>query len=175
MHPLDESARLQIIRWSRGVVTGTLDSNAYLSRLEDLTGGDIRVDKLERRILDGAVCSTALIEILEDLSGDFNLWLLADLPPSWVAEILEASHLNPLFPSERKLDRSINDEARNYKDFIQRLIQIEELRPGSTLLVDQNARRSSIAIRLGLDVAIYVDPRRLRRDFGLWEIFPFDV
>jgi hypothetical protein len=109
-----------------------------------------------------------LTELLAELSSTFKLWFLLDLPTVWVTEILERL---PFVPPERIIDLSAYKPYSD-KDLFERLIQYEVLRPGSTLLADHDALRSSTAIRVGLDVAIYVDADRLRRDFGLWGILP---
>ena len=45
--------------------------------------------------------------------------------------------------------------------------------PGHTLWVDYHWPRTSEALRKGVDTAIFVDARRLRRDLALWRLMPF--
>lgn len=173
--PLDDASQLELILCSRELSAGILDAQNFLSKLQGLTDDEVSLDELEYRVLAEAVCATELKEIIKDLQEEFVLWLFADLPPSWVQTIVDTSHLEEVFPSERLLNLNVQSKAVDDEGLIRGLIKNGELHWGSALLVDRNARRSSTAIRMGLDAAIYVDPRRLRRDFRLWGIFPFDV
>ena len=52
------------------------------------------------------------------------------------------------------------------------LIAAEAILPGHTLWVDAHSPRTSAALRKGVDAAIFVDTRRLRRDLALWRLMP---
>jgi len=44
--------------------------------------------------------------------------------------------------------------------------------PGHAIWIDQNPHRAMIAIRRGLDAALFEDAPRLYRDLGLWGLVP---
>lgn len=168
--PEDESTFHQLQRTSRDFLQGGSDLVSYLATLEELSDQKIPAEDFEQRIQAGLKCDHMLAELIAELSSTFKIWLLLDLPTAWVTEILERL---PFVPPERIINLSVY-KPHSDKDLFVRLIQDEVLRPSSTLLVDHDAHRSSTAIRVGLDVAIYVDADRLRRDFGLWRILPIN-
>jgi hypothetical protein len=170
---MDEASRLLVIQLSHEFVAGALDRSSFLSRLEALMDSDVPPEVLELRILERAVPEQGLYEILQGLSPEFNLWLMADLPPLWVLSILDTTRLTLFFPSERILDLTLDSGMASNGCPFKALSQTGQLHSGATLLVDRNARRATAAIRQGWDVAIYVDAPRLRRDLGLWGILPF--
>ena len=59
-----------------------------------------------------------------------------------------------------------------FSGLLDTLIAHRVISPGHTLWVDHHSPRTSEALRKGVDAAIFVDARRLRRDLALWLLMP---
>jgi hypothetical protein len=106
--------------------------------------------------------------VLQDLAPRIRLGLLSDYPRPWLQEILERSELARFFaPAEIHCTADWPGA-----DLFTALTADGVIRPGHTLWIDYDSPRAGTAIRRGIDAALCVDVRRLRRDLGLWSILP---
>lgn len=161
---IDEDTSRSIFDLIRRLTSGMLNQEDFLAKIVSIERFEITTGHLKEEIFKRADVDPDFKCLLKDIKGNFTLWLLANLPETWVEEILHEKDLLVCFPAERVV--SINDDD----SFLSALHECESLKSGATLLVDWNARRANYAIRHGWDVAIYLDAARLRRDLELWRI-----
>jgi hypothetical protein len=123
---------------------------------------------LEQAMLAGAGILPGMAGLLEDLAPRARLGLLSDYPRPWLQAIMDRSELARIF-SPANIQYTAD---RPGADLFDALTAEGVIRPGSTLWVDYDSPRAMIAVRRGIDAALCVDARRLRRDLGLWGLVP---
>ena len=109
-----------------------------------------------------------VVGVLDDLAPRVRLGLLSDYPRPWLQTIMDGTELARFFSPE-EIHYTVDWQGA---DLFTALVAGGVIRPGHTLWVDYNSPRSGSAIRRGIDAALCVDVRRLRRDLGLWSILP---
>ncbi len=133
-----------------------------------LPGG---ADGLLPTMLAAATLPLGLEDLLAELAQSVRLGLVSDYPQPWLETILARSGLSRLFGAANICYTA----AWPGSDLFKALAAAGVIRPGHTLLVDHDSRRATAAIRRGIDAALYVDARRLRRDLGLWRLVPLEL
>ena len=114
-----------------------------------------------------------MTKLLDELSSRFSLSLLVDYPRCWLRLSSGWKNVRKYFPEEEYFyinDLGLDDEV----DIFSTLIERDLVQPGASLLIDYDPSRTAAILRAGLDAGIFVSPDRLRRDFGLWSIVPFN-
>jgi hypothetical protein len=147
-----------------------LTRTAFLSNVEAFTGETLPALELEQLILRNATIEPGLEELARELARKYRLSLLADIPPEWVEAIINKGFFKHIMISNRILDWRVPREEQEDTRILGSRIRMHELRQGSTLFVDREARRAMTIIRAGYDAAIYVNAERFRRDLQLWGI-----
>jgi hypothetical protein len=166
---MDGNTFLLLTRLSRRLSSESLTRENFLQEVHTIERLELIPTQLEKQILALSITDSELKGLLSDLQNQFTLWLIANLPDTWVEEILQQNRLLELFPIKQVISLKA---VRESGDFLVALNKSKSLERGSTLIVDRNALRANQTIRRGWDVAIYVDPVRLRRDLALWNILP---
>ena len=107
--------------------------------------------------------------LLSDPALTCEMRLVSDYPSVWLLPALARSGLAGVFPAA---EISYVADLGGFSGMFDALIARRVILPGNTLWVDYHSPRTSEALRKGIDAAIFVDARRLRRDFGLWRLAP---
>lgn len=146
-----------------------LDPAAFCRDAVQLTGSSVTTDELKRQLQQQVMLAfDDLPDLLVHLSPAFELYLASDYPRQWLFLALERTGLSRFFPPDRVCVLAEHDTGATYPELFTFLVAAEVIIPGSTLWVDHNSRRTTAALRAGIDAAIFVDVPRLRRDLALW-------
>ena len=108
--------------------------------------------------------------IISRIPEKFEIRLIADYPDEWYGRISDAKIIQEHFPKEKTIflpNLGCKDLER---DFIGSLSEMIGLPFEKGLLVDADIKRAVQAISINLPSIIYVDPRRLDREFILRKI-----
>jgi hypothetical protein len=108
-------------------------------------------------------------EMIRELAGTSEISLASDYPREWLIPSLSRSGLTP-YCHEHAIVYTAG--LGGYTGLFERLVAAGAIIPGHTMWVDFHSRRTSEALSKGIDAAIFVDARRLRRDLGLWGLVP---
>lgn len=156
----------------RELATGALSPAEYCQQALHLTRAHMQAAELERRIVDAIPLHADILRVVDALIGRYDVRLLANLPPYWLDGLMGRLDLAARFDADR-IAVAVDYHPRDLSaDLLSRLVDAGIIVPGRTLLVDDDPLRAETAIRAGLDAALFVDARRLYRDFGLWGLVP---
>jgi hypothetical protein len=127
----------------------------------------IKPETIINQILAFGIKSESIFEILNLLPKNYQFWLIVDYPESWIEKIIGNISFQNFFPIERRIPLSkfgLKNISPDLFEFLPRHIHLPIDR---CLLIDNNSKRAIRAINFGLPSLIYVDPRRLTREFKL--------
>lgn len=162
-NPLNESQRLALFDLERALFNGTLPVTDYFKRVNAAVAPQQALT-LESFLQEIEVDSGALL-VADDLRQNSQCILLSNYPPEWLAALDQRTGVCAHF------DRVLPLQGMGCEDdraaVFSRLYTAGELAAGTSLLVDANPFRTTMAIRRGVDAIIYVDERRLRRELRL--------
>lgn len=113
------------------------------------------------------------VTLLSEMAERYWLSLLSDYPAEWLEAILPGTRLTKAFSPGEIWYTADLAAGGDYDRLFAEAIRRGALRPGESLLIDHHSRRTTAALRHGIDTAIYVDVPRLRRDLALWALPPF--
>jgi hypothetical protein len=113
------------------------------------------------------------VTLLSEMAERYWLSLLSDYPAEWLEAILPGTRLTKAFSPGEIWYTADLAAGGDYDRLFVEAIRRGALRPGESLLIDHHSRRTTAALRHGIDTAIYVDVPRLRRDLALWALPPF--
>jgi hypothetical protein len=117
----------------------------------------------------GVAALPGMPEMVRELAATSEIFLASDYPPEWLLPALSHSGLAPYCPEDGVVYTA---GLGGYSGLFARLVEAGAIVPGHTIWVDSHSRRTSEALRKGIDAAIFVDAPRLRRDLGLWGLLP---
>lgn len=170
---LDASSQLILDGLEKALVIGEISPQVYCQRVIQQAGATIHPGELISSVLEFTPLLPGMLPLVKELSERVELGLVSDYPGPWLAPIIKRTGLAAYFPGGA--DQVIG-ELRikpDYTELFRSLIEWNVLKPGSSMWVDHNSLRCMAAIRQGIDVGIFVDARRLKRDLGLWGLMPF--
>ena len=107
--------------------------------------------------------------LLSDPMLTCEMRLVSAYPAVWLLPALARSGLAHCFLAD---EISYVADLGGFARVLDALIAAGVAMPGHTLWVDYHSPRTSEALRKGVDAAIFVDARRLRRDLALWRLMP---
>jgi hypothetical protein len=152
----------------RELAQGELAAADFCELAASAAGAPGMAQALPQAILARAKTLPRIAGLLADLAPHVRLGLVSDYPQPWLQAAMEDSELAGFFgPADRQYTASWHGA-----DLFATLTRGGVIRPGHTLWVDYDSPRAGIAIRCGIDAALCVDARRLRRDLGLWGLLP---
>ena len=134
--------------------------------LDAAPGGEF----FEHRVLslaEGVAAEPGMVSLIEEVALGSEVCLVSDYPAAWLLPALARNGLASHFPADKLFYIA---DLGGYATLFERLEAVGVIMPGHTLWVDAHSPRTSEALRRGIDAAIYVDARRLRRDLGLWRL-----
>ncbi len=158
----------------KALTTGEISPQAYCRQVIQQTRARTSPGELIAGVLERTALLPGMLPLIKELSERVDLGLVSDYPGEWVTPIIDRSGLSAYFPAGP--DQVIGELGAklDYAGLFRLLIERDVFKPGSSMWVDHNSLRCMAAIRQGIDVAIFVDARRLYRDLGLWGLVPFE-
>jgi FMN phosphatase YigB (HAD superfamily) len=156
----------------REVSTGALDSDVFCRRVTELPSVQIASEQLAADIEDRITLTPGILDLLDELRSTYQLYLLADYPDRWLRPLLQHTGLGQRFPDQSIIMASTDGGIRQAEDLQRALAAVQTAPLDEALVIDSEPRRVMAEIRAGIKAALFVDVRRLRREFVLRAMLP---
>lgn len=125
------------------------------------------VDELQVRLCRNAMVTPSVLETLDKLPVKYERWLIVDFPRDWFNAIQQRLGLGEFF----SLDRTLFTSELGLTHLVPEIFSQTTSRSGyprnEIILVDGDTPRAVQAVREGYSATIFIDARRLKRDFVL--------
>ncbi len=125
---------------------------------------------LKEKIISLLSVDTQVIGIINRIPEKLEIRLIIDYPDEWYRRISGMELLREHFPEEKTIILPRLGFKDIKHDFVATLPELIGLPFEKCLLVDADVKRAVQAISINLPSIIYVDPRRLNREFILRKI-----
>jgi FMN phosphatase YigB (HAD superfamily) len=152
-------------RLTEQLTLGQLDELAFYEKLCDIAHIDINPEAIREKIFEQIHSPTQVIEVINLLPIKFEPWLVVDIPLSWYERIFKISEIQSLFSTDHIIDLPESGLTRLIPDSFYFMTFKAHIPFERGLLIDASAKNCVQALNHGLQAAIYVDPRRLEREF----------
>jgi hypothetical protein len=166
--------RLELLDLEKALWTGAISTEDFCLGAIGLTGATLVVDDLLAEIPKRADPLPGMPGVIGDLAADYELALVSDYPRRWLLPAMQRGGLSRWFADETVFCVSEHAVSGEYPELFETLVTSKVIIPGSSLWVDHNPSRTSVAIRQGIDASVFVDADRLYRDLGLWGLVPLE-
>jgi len=170
---VDAGLQLVLYGLEKALTTGAISPQEYCRRVIQQTGAANNVAELLTGVPENTAALPQMLPLMEELSERASLGLVSDYPVQWARPIIKRTGLAAHIPGG--INQVIGELRKNldYATLFRQLIELNVLKPGSSMWVDHNSLRCMAAVRQGVDAGIFMDARRLYRDLGLWGMLPF--
>lgn len=159
---------LELNRLESALASGKISPDEYCRKAIEISRVGIRREELCARIESAPQVEPGMLDLLEELCGNYDLKLVSDYPREWLIPILRRTGFRRWFVADNMFFLAEHSHVLEGERLFPELMAAAVLFPGKSLWVDYISSRTSSAIRRGIDAAIFVDARRLRRDLSLW-------
>lgn len=143
---------------------GRIDSPAFCAALCEQTRLAAGPLELEAKIRERLKPLPRVLATIELLPEAYERWLVVDLPQGWLAET-EGLDLKRYFRQDRQVLLAGSGLPRLMPDVLYFLARRSQVPLEEGLLIDASARRVVQALNHGTQAAIFVDARRMEREF----------
>jgi hypothetical protein len=165
---VDVHIRLRLRTAGEQLALGQIDAAAFCARAVESCGAVMTPAECEQALRGALVLRNEVRAIVQDLPTSAARWVLCGMPRSWV----DTSALAPIVTPERWLFTSEMHLLRLTPDVFATWATRAGLPLSACMMVDAETPRAVEAVRRGLHAAIYVDAKRLRREFVLRRMLP---
>ncbi|MBL8153797.1 MAG: hypothetical protein JNM70_06400 [Anaerolineae bacterium] len=168
---VDIQPRLGLRAAIEQLALGHLQPLDFCQQVVEISGVALTAPALEAALLERLRLRDDVSPILADLPAPVARWLVTGLPRRWI-EATVSQPLQKLIPPDRWLFTAEIGLPRLIPDLFAAWIDRAGLPMSACMIVDAITPNAVEAIRHGLHSAIYVDARRLRREFVLRRMLP---
>jgi hypothetical protein len=168
---LTPGQRLGLQQAAHALAEGREQPAQFCVRAAEICGehGEAAALLLDERLSNELPPRPGMPSLLSDPALTCEKRLVSDYPAVWLLPALARSGLARVFSAA---EISYVADLGGFAGMFDALIARRVILPGNTLWVDYHSPRTSEVLRKGIDAAIFVDARRLRRDVGLWRLAP---
>jgi hypothetical protein len=117
------------------------------------------------RVIAALTANPGIIPTIQLLPEPYERWLVIPFPDNWFDQTAERLGVIACFPAEKMIRLSKSGLGQVIPDVFDYLALRAQIPLDVGLLFDASARRCVQGLNHGLPTAIYVDPRRLEREF----------
>ncbi len=162
-----------LINLERQLSAALLSPEAYCRAAVELAGASMPPADLATYLENRLDLVPGILAVVDELASHrYRLHMLWDLPRRWLTPVAQRTGLAQRFPDAAVIVIEDYPPGGSLVALLNSLVSARIIAPGRSLLVDDDPVRAMATVRLGLDVGIFVDAERLRRDLGLWRILP---
>ena len=163
--------RAALLGAAQALAEGREQPARFCARAAEICGerGEAAAALLHEKLSNELPPQPGMPSLLSDPALTCEMHLVSDYPALWLLPALARSGLAHAFPAA---EISYVADLGGFSGMFDALIARRVIVPGQALWIDYHSPRTSEALRKGIDAAIFVDARRLRRDFGLWRLAP---
>ena len=151
---------------------GRASPRSFCGTIAEMVGLTIKAELLEGKILKHIEADTRALKTIDRLPEVYERWLVVDYPPAWFEAAAERMGVRRFFQSDRIIKLAECGLEQLMPDAVDYLARKPGIPPAERLLIDVSHRRAIQALRSGMHAAIYVDPRRLEREFTMRYLIP---
>ncbi len=169
-HTLRPEQLLDLQAAACALADGRNRSEEFCARAAGICAREAAAGLLDERLAERLVAQPGMPDLIAKLAEALEVRLVSDYPPGWLLPALARSELARCFPAA---EIAYTMDLGGLAGLFDALVADRVLLPGQAIWVDAHSARTSAALRRGIDAAIFVDARRLRRDLGLWRLLPF--
>jgi len=168
---LTPGQRLGLQQAALALAEGREQPAQFCVRAAEICGehGRAAASRLDEKLANELPPQPGMPSLLTDPTLACEMRLTSDYPAVWLLPALARSGLAGAFSAA---EISYVADSGGFSGLFENLIAHRVISPGRTLWVDYHSPRTSEALRKGVDAAIFVDARRLRRDLALWRLMP---
>jgi hypothetical protein len=169
---IDLQARRALRELDQELAIGQLDGRSYGQEAIRRGQLDLAVEDLIPRMLAACSLRPGVFEISERLPAGCARWLVVDYPRDWFGQITSRLDIPARFPEERTVFIADCGLDRLAPDIFYQLVRLCGHSMKDCMIVDGATPRAVQAVRHGFSATIFVDARRLVRDFRLRQLIP---
>ncbi len=152
-------------RLCEALTLGQIDDLDFFHSISAAASLEIQPQALRERLLSRLSANPGVIPIIQLLPEAYDRWLVIAFPDDWFDQTAERVGVLACFPTEKM----IRLPHSGLKQLIPDVFDFLPARAGapveSALLFDASSRRCVQGLNHGLPTALYVDNRRLEREF----------
>lgn len=153
---------------------GRISPLDYCGRALEISTGSGSAEQLEARILASLQPSAGVLGVMGNLPVGCQRWLASDYPTGWLQILLVNHGLEEWFPTDRVVEIARLGLKRMVPEVFAEILRCVRQSRETVMLVDADATRAVAAVREGVSATVYVEPRRLLRDFALRKLVAGD-
>lgn len=171
---LPNQARKESFELERRLTGGDISLEFYCRQMAVLACVDDKGETLNAAttVAERLAPTPDVAGVLAGLADKATLSLVSDYPRQWLSPAISRSSLDGVFDESNIFFLDEHKAPTAYPLFFAFLVKEGVLRPGSSLWIDYNSKRTSAALRQGIDAAVFVDAQRLNRELGHWSLVP---
>jgi hypothetical protein len=132
-----------------------------------LAGADCTPGELGAAVIRAFAPTPGVIQTVDLLPPAYQRWLIVDFPRAWFEPVCQRLAIRPCFPAERTVFLPECGLSDLIPDVFDRLAARAQLTMQQCLVLDGSSHRAVAALDRGFPSAIFVDARRLAREFVL--------
>src|SRR3990172_1079327 len=146
---------------------GQIDGRSYCRMAVHRCQSALEAEDLETKITHRAALQPLILETVDTLPSSYQRWLISDYPAEWFRPIAERLDLFSCFQEERIVFTSSCRLTRLVPDIFYHIVHQSNQSIKDCMIIDSVTPRAIQAVRHGLSSTIFVDAKRLKRDFSL--------
>lgn len=151
---------------------GKISPDDFWKEILSSSTGEVKISDLQEKVGNSLEPIDGTLKVLTELKKENTLSLFSQLPRELFASVKKHFGLQDLFADSDIFFTNEMNLKNTTADVVNYLIAGKCLNPGKSVVVDADSRRTSAAIRAGMDAIIFVDARRLRREIALRGLLP---
>lgn len=153
---------------------GRLSSQDYCRRALEIFTASGSPEQLEAQIMASLRPRADVLKVIQSLPPGCRRWLASDYPAGWLRVLLVDHGLDAWFPANRVVELARLGLKKMVPGVFAGILRSVKQPKEAVMLVDADGARAVAAVRCGLSATVFVEPKRLLRDFALREIVPGD-
>jgi hypothetical protein len=165
---VDVNTRIRL--WAAGeqLALGRIDTAEFSAQTISICGAAMTPADCEDALRAALVLREDVCAIVRELPAQTTCWVICGLPRAWV----DVTTLTSVIPPERWLFSHEMHLPHLTPDVFTAWAVLTRLPMHACMMVDAETPRAVEAVKHRLHAAIYVDPKRLRREFVLRRMLP---
>lgn len=146
---------------------GKIDELKFCNAICEMTGLKMKPKIFQEKILDAVSLNASVKRIINLLPENYDRWLVVDFPKSWFDHVSQNQAVSASFFQDNIVLLSKSKLMNVIPDVFYHLAYCAHVPLDEGLWIDASAKRTVEALNQGMQAAVFVDPRRLEREFTM--------
>lgn len=152
---------------------GNLDEYSFFQLICQIIGSKCSPEELRITTIGLLSQVSGTYQTINLLSATIQRWLIVDYPRSWLDQVRNPLAISSCFKDENLLFLQENHLNRLVPNVFDLMLKQSKLAKNQCLLVDNSSHRIVSAFDYGLQAIIFVDARRLEREYCMRKLVPW--